>query len=279
MQMIANVTEQLWIDFGLDSAVFLDYIAFWLKGNAANKQQRNFHEGRYWTYNTLDALHTIFPGWSKDTIRGIIRKCVKNGLLIISNFNKKKYDRTSWYTLTDKAIEYYPKLSEIMQRLADNPGGVSLGEIPTASGEIPTPIPKLLPTSSNNTITTISESDDSGATATKTSKQKNTLELMWQMIAAYRQIFPDNPQPHDRVISTSLQRTLQALIKRWHELDPQGKPFSLDMFTRYLSMLREGAPKFSLSEYTTKQGNKKKNNMLTFCRWDTVVKFLENQYS
>lgn len=29
--MIANVTEQLWIDFDLDTAVFLDTIAYWIK--------------------------------------------------------------------------------------------------------------------------------------------------------------------------------------------------------------------------------------------------------
>lgn len=152
--MIANVTEQLWIDFGLDTAVFLDTMAYWLKKNAGNKQPRNFHDGRYWTYNTLDAFHLMFPGWSRDTIRGIIRKCVKNGLLLVGNFNKNKYDRTCWYTLTDKGLEYYPALCSIMKEKADNPGGDSCGDFAAPSGEIPTPIPKLLPTSTNINIST-----------------------------------------------------------------------------------------------------------------------------
>lgn len=147
-------TEQLWIDFGLDTAVFLDYIAHWLKLNAGNKLPRNYNEGRYWTYNTLEALHINFPGWSKDKIRGIVRKCIKNGLLIIGNFNKTKYDRTNWYTLSDLAIQYYPKLSEIMQRKPDNPSPASCGSFAAGCGEITTPIPKRSTTSSNNTITT-----------------------------------------------------------------------------------------------------------------------------
>lgn len=269
--MLANVTEQLWIDFGLDSAVFLDYIAYWIKGNARNKQPRNFHEGRYWTYNTLDALHLEFKGWSKDTIRGIIRKCVKNELLIVSNFNKKKYDRTCWYTLTDKAIEYYPNLLEILQRMPDNPGGVSCGDFATPSGEIPTPIPKQLPSSSNNTITT-------NRSSTSKSKAKPQ-ELMRELIQVYREEFPSNPQPHPTLIATSLQKTLQTLIKRWPEADPSKKPITSEAFRRYMVGLKTLAPKFSLGEYETKEGNKKKNNMETFCRWNTFVKFLEDQYS
>lgn len=265
--MIANVNEQLWIDYSLDVAVFLDTIAYWLKTNAGNKQPRNFHEGRYWTYNTLDALHLMFPGWSKDTIRGIIRKCVKYDLLLVSNFNKKKYDRTCWYSLSDKGLQYYPKLVEIMSNIADNPGGDSCGDFATPSGESPTPIPKQLPTSSINTNTT-----------TSSSKSKST-ELMLAMIAAYREIFPDNPQPHPRLISTTLHKTLQTLIKRWPEADPQGRPLEIETFKRYLIALHDNAPQFSRGEYVTKDGNKKKNKMETFCRWNTLVNFLENNYS
>ena len=276
--MIANVTEQLWIDFGLDSAVFLDSIAYWLKTNANNKQPRNYREGRYWTYNTLDALHGMFPGWSKDTIRGIIRKCVKNGLLIVGNFNKKKYDRTCWYSLTDKAIEYYPALSLIIQQKADNPGGVSCGDFASPCGESPTPIPKLLPTRKdiNN-----SEFDNSPAAATKEKPKKPKADLVFLMslINVYREVFPDNPQPHKKVIATSLQRTLLTLVKRWPELDPDGHALTPEAFHRYLTLLRTTAPKFSLSEYVTDQGNRKKNNLETFARWNTVVKFLEKAYS
>ena len=275
--MLANVTEQLWIDYDLDIAVFLDTIAYWLKTNASNKQPRNFREGRYWTYNTLDALHTMFPGWSRDTIRGIIRKCVKNGLLIVGNFNKKKYDRTCWYTLTDKALEYYSALWLIIKQKADNPDGDSCGDLTTPSGEITTPIPKLLPTSSNNTITTISVSAE--ATPKTNSPKKNADLLMRGLIDAYRQEFPNNPQPHPKVISTSLQKTLQTLIKKWPELDPNGNQLTADVFKRYLEQLRLSAPKFSLGEYETPNGNRKKNSLETFARWNTVVKFLENQYS
>ncbi len=127
---------------------------------------------------------------------------------------------------------------------------------------------------------TISESDDSPAPAIQEKKKKqSSVEMMRQLIEVYRQEFPDNPQPHPTLISTSLHKTLSTLIKRWPEADPKGHPLDAETFQRYLEHLRLSAPKFSLGEYVTKDGNKKKNNMETFCRWNTFVKFLENQYS
>lgn len=112
----------------------------------------------------------------------------------------------------------------------------------------------------------------------KVNSKKPNLELM-ELINIYRKVFPENPQPHSRVISTSLQQTLRSLIKRWPELDPNGKPLTYEMFEKYLKTLREDAPNFSLKEYTTSSGNKRKNGLDTFARWNTVVKFMEQQYS
>lgn len=260
--MIHHVNEQLWIDFNLETAVFLDHLAYWLKKNAANKQSHNFQDGRYWTYNTLDAYCSEFPGWSKDTIRYLIRKCVKNGLLIVGNYNRKGYDRTSWYTFTDKSLEYYPKLASIMKVSPDSPDSDSCGTFPTSCGEIPTAIPKLLPSSSNNTITAKPSSDP----------------ILREMIDAYRETFPDNPQPHKTAISTNLEKTMRTLIKRWPEI-ANGEAFTVDWFKRYLRGLKELAPKFSLKSYLTQDGREKKNDLLTFCRWNTVVSFSEDRYS
>lgn len=127
---------------------------------------------------------------------------------------------------------------------------------------------------------TNSESCDSPVAAIKDKPQKpSSGELLRLLIDCYRREFPDNPQPHARVISTSLQKTLQTLIKRWPELDPNGNPLTPELFGRYLHLLRTTAPKFSLSEYVTESGNRKKNGLETFARWNTVVKFMENQYS
>lgn len=284
--MITSFNEQLSIDFDLESAVFLENLVYWLRFNAAKDkpEYRNFHEGRYWAYNSYPELAKLFPCWTSKTMRTIIARCLKHGLIIIGNFNKKKYDNTNWYTLSDKGLTYFPNAASklIPASCGDFATTDSDLNTPAQTGRSPVqtgrPIPKELNSlSSNNTITT-SESSDSASAARKAKKDK-FITLMWQMIAVYREVFPNNPQPHPRAIATSLQKTLQTLIKRWHELDPEGKEFDIQAFTRYMNALKTLAPKFALGEYETQSGNKKKNNLETFARWNTLVKFLENQYS
>lgn len=91
--------------YGVNEAILLDNIAFWIRKNKANK--KHFHEDRYWTYNSSEAFSELFPYWSTDQIDRIIKKCVAAGLLIISNFNDTKYNRTRWYGLTDKGLELF----------------------------------------------------------------------------------------------------------------------------------------------------------------------------
>jgi hypothetical protein len=264
--MNLNLNEQLLRDTkDAHICIFIANLASWLRYNAAkeNPSDRNYFEGRYWSYNTIKDFVNYFNFWSIKNIRTIIKHCEDEGLILISTFNRKKYDQTLWYTLTDKALEYYPVLKELFC--------TALPEVANGNAGSGKPIPENTTHCSNNTITTNSSS-------TSKSKEKN-VNIYRELIDVYRTEFPNNPQPHPKVISTSLQKTLQTLVKRWHELDPESKPLTPDTFRRYLMALKSLAPKFSLGEYETPNGNRKKNSLETFARWNTVVKFLENQYS
>ena len=91
--------------YGVDAAVFLHNIYFWLKHNKA--YEKNFYEGRYWTFNSLAAFCEAHPYWSRRQIERIISACKKNSLLLTGCFNQDKRDRTSWYSLSDKAMAYF----------------------------------------------------------------------------------------------------------------------------------------------------------------------------
>lgn len=262
--MNLTVNEQLMHDTkDANLCIFIANLASWLRTNAGKLHKplsdRNFHEGRYWSYNSIQGFVKFFGFWSTQNIKTIIKKGIAEGLIITNTFNRKKFDNTLWYSLTDKGLEYYPHLRDITlntlvrsnKRLVRSNNAIP--ELPTAC--------------SNNTITT-----------TSSSTSKST-ELMRELIDVYRETFPDNPQPHPKLIATSLHKTLQTLIKRWPEADPGGKPLDISAFRRYLIALRQVAPKFALGEYVTKDGNRKKNSMETFCRWNTFVKFLENSYT
>lgn len=269
--MITNFDEQLAIDFDVESAIFIQSLAQWTRRNAAN--DHNLHEGRYWSYNSYDALVKIFPYWSKKQIERLTAKCVKHGLIIKGNFNHKKYDKTNWYAMTDKALIYFPYLSKLISSQSSDPSPDSGSPSPDFGRPIPENTTSL---SINNTINTNSESEASPATAVK--KSKSTIDLR-KLIEIYAHWFPDNPQPHGRAISTSLEKVLRTLIKRWPEAHPQGLPLTYDQFDHYMNLLSNNAPKFSKGEYLTPNGTKKKNNMVTFCRWDTFIQFLEGKYS
>lgn len=102
--------------YGVDEAIFLHSLAFWLEKNRANK--KHFHEGRYWTYNTQDAFVEMFPFWSRRQIGRIIGSCETQGAILSGNFNEDKSDRTKWYSMTDDAEKFY--VTKTVQCIAPN---------------------------------------------------------------------------------------------------------------------------------------------------------------
>lgn len=89
---------------GLNCAVFLKNLQYWLTLNKGN--EHNYHENRYWSYNTLKALQESFPYWSISQIQRIIKKLKESGVIEVGNFNKHRSDRTNWYTINPES-EYF----------------------------------------------------------------------------------------------------------------------------------------------------------------------------
>jgi hypothetical protein len=118
---------QIAIDFDLNISTFLNNMAFWLNKSIANR--KNFHEDNYWIYNSRLAFAEIFPYWNDNQIKHLLSNCIKNGLIIKGNFNTNKYDRTCWYTFTDKAYSYYPLLQEQIKK-ARKSTVIPIGENP-----------------------------------------------------------------------------------------------------------------------------------------------------
>lgn len=86
--------------YGINAAIILQNIAFWIKQNEANGT--NFYDGNYWTFNSNRAYQELFPYMSKRQIETAFKKLIEDGVLITGNYNKLAYDRTLWYALTQK---------------------------------------------------------------------------------------------------------------------------------------------------------------------------------
>lgn len=90
---------------GVNGAVMLHHLAFWVYRNKCN--DRNFHDDEYWTYNSQRAYADLFPMWNIPQIKRILAKLENEGAIRVGNFNKAKFDRTNWYTITDEVWKVY----------------------------------------------------------------------------------------------------------------------------------------------------------------------------
>ena len=83
---------------GVNAAVIYQNLLFWVEKNQANN--KHFHEGRYWTYNSMRAFEELFSYLSQKQIRTALEKLIECDLILVGNFNKVGYDRTKWYCPT-----------------------------------------------------------------------------------------------------------------------------------------------------------------------------------
>jgi len=88
--------------YGVYEAIFIENIRFWVLKNKANN--KHFHNGKYWTYNSAKAYSVLFPYWSKQQIERLILKLKVAGAIEVDNFNANPYDRTNWYTLNEEML-------------------------------------------------------------------------------------------------------------------------------------------------------------------------------
>lgn len=91
------------MEIGITNAILIGNIHYWVNHNKQNNL--NFKEGRYWTYNTQEAYSEQFPYLTRRQIQTALKKLEEDGYIMSDNFNQKKYDRTKWYTITDKGID------------------------------------------------------------------------------------------------------------------------------------------------------------------------------
>ena len=98
-----NFNIDIAIKYGVDEAIMINHLFFWILHNEAN--EKNLHEGYYWTFNSVSAFEKIFPYWSRRQIDRVLKSLETKGLILTGNYNKSAYDRTKWYTLTEPILK------------------------------------------------------------------------------------------------------------------------------------------------------------------------------
>lgn len=88
------------VGIGLNEAILLQKIHGWLQCTPKE------NVGRNWIYNTYKSWHEQLPFMSETTIKRAMKNLIDKGIVITENFNKKKFDKTLWYSID------YEKLAE-----------------------------------------------------------------------------------------------------------------------------------------------------------------------
>lgn len=102
--MVVAFESSLAKEIGVKEAIVLSHLAFWVRKNEAD--ERNIHDGKAWTFTTQKALSTYFDFLSEKQVRTTMANLKDLGLIETGNFNSSPYDKTTWYTLTERGKEW-----------------------------------------------------------------------------------------------------------------------------------------------------------------------------
>lgn len=116
---------------GLNEAIVLQQIHYWLQPD----RKPHLIDNVPWIYNSLSDWREQFPFWSESTIYRTLESLEGMKLIKVGNFNKRKGDRTKWYTIA------YDKLNALELGGDRN----SLFQDETASSQNGTTLPETTP--------------------------------------------------------------------------------------------------------------------------------------
>lgn len=115
--MLHSFDEELAVKYGVNAAILLQNIYWWIRKNAAN--ERNFHDGCYWTYNSRAAFVELFPYLSERQIKTAMDKLIDDGVIKTGDYNTDKWKRPTWYALTEKGWSYFKNVPIVGTEMSD----------------------------------------------------------------------------------------------------------------------------------------------------------------
>lgn len=143
--MINSFDSDVAKDVGVIAAILYHNIKYWCEKNATNEV--HFHDGHYWTYNSIKAFCSQFPYLSRDQINYALKKLEESGYIKTGNYNKSAYDRTKWYCDLYLSANADDTISDRYE--------MDLPSIPNEIGDNTKPIPNI--NTNNNQITNLKE--------------------------------------------------------------------------------------------------------------------------
>lgn len=96
-------------EYGINISIILNNFAFWDSINKANKSDHHLRDGRYWIYYSHKSLAEHLEILTERQVQVAITKMLDEGLIELStvNYNQSKFDKTAWYSLTEKGLSFF----------------------------------------------------------------------------------------------------------------------------------------------------------------------------
>jgi len=100
------VLPSLALKIGLNEAIVLQQVHYWLILAERTKDTKKFIEARWWTFGTYKTWQSEnFPWWSINTVGRTFRSLEKAGLLLTLRPDASEWNQTKWYTIEYTKLE------------------------------------------------------------------------------------------------------------------------------------------------------------------------------
>lgn len=123
--------------YGLPEAVVINKFQQFINYNKSRGV--NYHLGRTWTFNSYEKWISeeegYFTCFSKEQMRRILESLVEKGVLIKSEFNKRRNDKTNWYAFVEEE-KWIDAKSPISNYGSERPDGAPLPESADEMGSL-----------------------------------------------------------------------------------------------------------------------------------------------
>jgi len=116
------VMPKLAAAIGLNEAIVLQQIHYWVEKFKEVKDAHHKQNGQWWVWNTGSEWQENFPFWSERTVWRVIeslrkpheatetdKRVTRKALIITGNYNQKGYDKTLWYRIDYDELEQVEK--------------------------------------------------------------------------------------------------------------------------------------------------------------------------
>lgn len=116
LQLLPTLAKKV----GLNEAIVLQQIQYWLYVNQQRKSKQHFIDGRWWTYNTAEEWQEQFTFWSVETVRRALNSLRSKGIVLTGKHGQNGFDQTLWYTIDYDALNHLVNITKSISSQTGN---------------------------------------------------------------------------------------------------------------------------------------------------------------